>query len=50
MHAASGGHTLSNNKKSKLFEDLNDAYNNIDAYVCNLEISYDGTNHCVHEK
>ena len=41
MHAASGGHTsFQNIKKSKLFENLNDAYIYIyiDTYVCNLEI------------
>ena len=39
MHAASGGHTsFQNIQKSKLFENLNDAYMYIDAYVCNLEI------------
>ena len=52
MHAASGGHTrFQKIKKSKLFENLNDALYNVDAYVCNLEIKYaDGTNYCVLEK
>ena len=52
MHAASGGHTrFQKIKKSKLFENKNDALYNVDAYVCNLEIKYaDGTNYCVLEK